>query len=166
MRAMTPEEMERLVRSVPWASICVVEPEGCPYVIEATPFFMGKDICFMINPRGGVQRCVAQNNEVLLKFTSASSDLRSWAGVSCRGQGEFVEDEAARQEGWRLLGLVMGQDYSRAAGVLNKKGRSPLFRVQVRSMTGRCNGGWSRANASADPVPEQTEEQTEEEAMQ
>ncbi len=139
MRPMTHEEMERLVARAEWACICVTEPDGTPYAIEATPFHLDGDICFMINPRGGVYKCVRTNPKVLVKFTLAEPGLGHWAGVSCRGRGEFDPDEDALRQGWRELGRIMRTDYSDVASRLNKPTRSPLFRVRVESLTGRCS---------------------------
>jgi nitroimidazol reductase NimA-like FMN-containing flavoprotein (pyridoxamine 5'-phosphate oxidase superfamily) len=142
MRAMTPEEMQSLVRYCRWASICTVNAEGAPYAIEATPFFMGGAHCFMINPRGGTWKNLRHNPRVLLKYTLAGDDLSCWAGVSCHGSGEFTPDVESLRAGWKLLGQVMGADYSRAAEKFaGHPDRSPLFRVQVREMTGRCSAG-------------------------
>ncbi|MGE4292638.1 MAG: pyridoxamine 5'-phosphate oxidase family protein [Desulfovibrio sp.] len=139
MRGMSEEEMRELVRRAEWATICAVDPDGSPYAIEATPFFLGQDICFMINPRGGIYRCVTVNERVLVKFTLTVPGLEHWAGVSCMGRGGFDPDLAARSEGWRVLGERLNEDYSKAAQALNKPGRSPLFRVRVEAMTGRCS---------------------------
>ncbi len=140
MRVMTADEMQAVVRRCNWATICTAAPDGTPYAVEATPFLMDGCHCFMINPRGGTWQNVRRNPRVLLKYTAASADLRAWAGVSCLGEGEFVVDAAAVREGWRLLGAVMDEDYSRAADTFaGLKDRSPLFRVRVQEMTGRCN---------------------------
>ncbi|MEF2146361.1 MAG: hypothetical protein V3573_13025 [Desulfovibrionaceae bacterium] len=152
MRKMTQAEMTQLIHESKWATICATGLDGSPYAIEATPFFMDEDICFMINPRGGVYRCMARGDMVLVKFTDASPDLRLWGGVSCRGRGTFVRDANVRKEGWRLLGLVMGQDYSKASEVLDKEDRSPLFRIRVETMTGRCSGAWGRGRTFPEAV--------------
>lgn len=137
---MTPREMENVIRRCNWATICSVTSEGLPYAIEATPFYMDGCHCFMINPRGGTWKNMRQRLDVLLKYTLANTDLSLWAGVSCFGEGEFVTDAAAVHEGWRRLGKVMRADYSHAADIFAKvKDRSPLFRVRVRKMTGRCS---------------------------
>ncbi len=140
MRVMTRQEMEDVIRRCNWATICTVTPEGFPYAIEATPFHMDGCHCFMINPRGVTWKNMLENHHVLLKYTLAHADLSVWAGVSCFGAGEFVFEAATVREGWRLLGRVMGADYSRAAGTFaGLKDRSPLFRVRVEEMTGRCS---------------------------
>lgn len=139
MRAMTPEEMDRLIRRAEWATICATQPDGTPYAIEATPFWLDETVCFMINPRGGVARCVQANPKVLVKFTLADNGLLNWAGVSCHGSGGFDPDPDARRRGWRELGRVTDTDYSKAASALKKPDRSPLFRVRVESVTGRCS---------------------------
>jgi len=140
MRTMNDEEMRQAVGLCRWATICSVDSDCAPYAIEATPFHDGSDICFMINPRGGTWRNVQQNPRVLLKFTLASPGLLWWAGVSCHGQGAFDADPAAIRRGWDLLGAVMKQDYSRFADrFCAHPERSPLFRVKVLSLTGRCS---------------------------
>ena len=140
MRTMSDEEMRQVMRLCRWATICSVDPEGAPYAIEATPFHDGEDVCFMINPRGGTWRNVQANPKVLLKFTLASSGLLWWAGVSCHGRGGFDTDPESIRRGWALLGEVMKQDYSRfAEKFCANPERSPLFRVAVRSITGRCS---------------------------
>jgi nitroimidazol reductase NimA-like FMN-containing flavoprotein (pyridoxamine 5'-phosphate oxidase superfamily) len=136
---MTPEEMSLVISRCRWATICSVCEDATPYAIEATPFFMGNAHCFMINPRGGTWKNLRANPQVLLKYTLATDDLSVWAGVSCRGPGEFVHDADALREGWGLLGKVMGADYSLAAEKFARcTDRSPLFRVAVETMTGRC----------------------------
>ena len=140
MRTMTVEEAEAVIRLCNWATICTVTPEGFPYAIEATPFYMDTLHCFMINPRGVTWKNMQHNPHVFLKYTLADADLSIWAGVSCFGAGEFVIDAAAVREGWRLLGDVMRTDYSHAADTFARmKARSPLFRVQVKKITGRCS---------------------------
>lgn len=140
MRIMSDEEMRQVMRLCRWATICSVDPEGAPYAIEATPFHDGEDVCFMINPRGGTWRNVQANPRVLLKFTLASPGLLWWAGVSCHGRGGFDTDPANIRQGWALLGEVMKQDYSRfAERFCANPERSPLFRVEVRAITGRCS---------------------------
>lgn len=141
MRVMTGPEMEDLIRGCKWATICTVTPDGEPYAIEATPFMLDGNPCFMISPHGGTWKNMRHNTAVLLKYTRADEDLRHWAGVSCKGRGEFVTDPDAQREGWRLLGQVMGTDYSRAAERFARcRERSPLFRVHVEQTTGRCSG--------------------------
>ncbi len=139
MRPMTQEEMEHLIHQTEWGTICVTEPDGTPYAIEATPFRLGEDICFMINPRGGVYRCIQANPKVLIKFTISEPGLGQWAGVSCHGHGEFDPAPDALRLGWKELGKIMDMDYSKAASVFNNPTRSPLFRVNVGSVTGRCS---------------------------
>ena len=137
---MSPEEMQGVINACKWATICTVSEDGSPYAIEATPFYMDGCHCFMINPRGGTWKNLNHNARVLLKYTRAAGDLSSWAGVSCLGTGEFIIDEDALREGWRLLGEVMGADYSNAADTFARcKDRSPLFRVRVEAFTGRCS---------------------------
>ena len=137
---MTPEEMQGVIQRCNWATICTVDEQGLPYAVEATPFQMGEYICFMINPRGGTWKNLQGNANVLLKYTLASPDLDFWAGVSCRGTGEFLIDAPTLREGWRLLGEVMRTDYSKAAETFARcTERSPLFRVRVAETTGRCN---------------------------
>ena len=140
MRAMTAEETGAVISRCKWATICTVSEDGEPYAIEATPFVMDGRHCFMINPRGGTWKNLRRNNRVLLKYTLASPALDFWAGVSCRGAGEFVLDGAALREGWRLLGEVMGADYSEAARRFERcTDRTPLFCVTVEETTGRCS---------------------------
>ena len=140
MRKMTDEEIQEIIKRLKWATICSVTVEGQPYAIEATPFYTEKETCFMINPRGGTWKNMQHNSQVLLKYTLASSDLTIWAGVSCYGQGRFVEDIKAVTKGWELLGQVMGCDYSLAAEKFARiQNRSPLFAVCVESRTGRCS---------------------------
>lgn len=140
MRNMTVSEMEKAVRSCMWASICTVTPEGKPYAIEATPFFDGDRICFMINTRGITAHNIQSNPNVLLKFTQTSLDLSSWLGVSCFGQGLFIREKDDICRGWKLLGLVMKTDYSKAAEKFSANPeRSPLFCVKVEKMTGRSS---------------------------
>lgn len=137
---MTPEEMEEVIRQCKWATICTVSEDGSPYAIEATPFHMNGCHCFMINPRGGTWKNLRHNARVLVKYTLASADLGSWAGVSCHGTGEFVIDAGVMLEGWRLLGETLGEDYSDARQrFVHCKDRSPLFQVRVEKVTGRCS---------------------------
>lgn len=137
---MSEDEMGEVIRNCKWATICTVCEDGSPYAIEATPFHMDGCHCFMINPRGGTWKNLRHNKRVLLKYTLASEDLGTWAGVSCQGVGEFVTGEEEMREGWRLLGEVMGADYSKAADTFARcKDRSPFFRVRVQDITGRCS---------------------------
>ncbi len=141
MRELTGEEATALMGRCNWATICTVTAAGLPYAVEATPFTMDEYICFMINPRGGTWTNLQHSDRVLLKYTLAAADLSFWAGVSCFGRGDFLKDEAALREGWRLLGEVMGTDYSRAAETFARcQERTPLFRVRVEEVTGRCSG--------------------------
>ena len=143
---MTPGEMRLVISRCNWATICSVGEDSSPYAIEATPFFMGSAHCFMINPRGGTWKNLRGNPQVLLKYTLATGDLSVWAGVSCRGAGEFVQDENALREGWGLLGKVLGADYSQAAEKFaHCTDRSPLFRVPAPTMTGRCSAAKNEA---------------------
>ena len=140
MRKMTDEEIQKTIDSLNWATICSVTAEGHPYAIEATPFYAGEEICFMINPRGGTWKNIQHHRRVIIKYTFASPDLKLWAGVSCYGQGRFVDDVENMIKGWQLLGGVMGCDYSAAADKFARiKDRSPMFAVRVESRTGRCN---------------------------
>jgi hypothetical protein len=137
---MTESEIDRAVGAIKWASIVTVRPDGRPYAIEATPFLMDGEICFMINPNGTTRKNLDHSDKVLLKFTAASKDLEGWLGVSCQGTGRFVHDGAAIGEGWALLGRVMGADYSKAAERFVKTpGRSPMLAVKVDEKTGRCS---------------------------
>lgn len=139
MRKMTSEEMDNVIHSVKWASICTVKPDGTPYAIEATPFHDDGKIGFMINPRGTTASNLRDNPSVLLKFTLATPDLSDWKGVSCMGKGSFSRDKEAIERGWNLLGEVMNADYSKIGerfGLSPEK--SPLFLVVVENITGRC----------------------------
>ncbi len=140
MRAMTPDEIQAVIGSTKWATICTVSPEGMPYAIEATPFSYHSHLCFMVNPRGSTWRNLQSNPNVLLKFTRAADNLSWWAGVSCFGTGCFDSDPEAIRSGFVLLGGIMQADYA-AAGErfsLNPK-RSPMLRVTVAAATGRCS---------------------------
>ncbi len=140
MRNMTASEMKKAVKSCMWASICTVTPEDKPYAIEATPFFDGDKVCFMINPRGTTARNIQSNPNVLLKFTQTSPDLSNWLGVSCFGLGLFIKEKEDIRRGWKLLGRVMKTDYSKAAEKFSSNPeRSPLFCVIVEKMTGRSS---------------------------
>ena len=140
MRSMTASEIDKTIRSCMWATICTVTSEGKPFAIEATPFFDGEKICFMINPRGSTARNIQKNTDVLLKFTQTNSDLSKWFGVSCFGQGFFAGKAEDIRRGWKLLGRVMKTDYGKAAEKFSSNPeRSPLFCVKVEKMTGRCN---------------------------
>lgn len=92
----------------------------------------------------GAVRCGAGSHpgggRVLLKFTLTNRALTWWAGVSCYGTGWFDSDPQAIRRGFRLLGEVMGSDYSGAGErFAAAPGRSPLLRVRVERMTGRCS---------------------------
>ncbi len=140
MRKMTDEEIACVIQKSNWASICTASPAGEPYAVEATPFYYGEDTCFMINPRGGTWRNMQTSKKVLVKYTIAAQDLRGWIGVSCFGHGRFITNPEEIREGWRLLGLVMGQDYSSAADKFCRNmERSPMFAVRVHTRTGRCS---------------------------
>ena len=140
MRKMTAEEITAALEASKWASICTVSPTGEPYAVEATPFQFGDETCFMINPRGGTWRNMQARTHVLLKYTLAAPDLKGWIGVSCFGAGRFVSAPDEIREGWRLLGLVMGQDYSGAGEKFSRNpDRSPMFAVRVQTRTGRCS---------------------------
>ena len=140
MRRMTEEEILQTIKACNWATICTCSATGEPYAVEATPFYMDGITGFMINPRGGTWRNLQNNTNVLLKYTLTTPDLKGWIGASCQGQGSFVTDPEAIREGWRLLGEVMGQDYSEAAEKFSKNAsHSPFFAVKVQSMSGRCS---------------------------
>jgi len=163
VREMTDAEMRALVARVRWATICTVSPGGEPYAVEATPYREGDEVCFMINPRGTTWRnlCGAGHDaglahgrgagqdgadapsgggRVLLKFTLTNRTLTWWAGVSCYGKGRFDSDPQAIRRGFRLLGDVMTSDYSGVGEQFAATpGRSPLLRVRVERMTGRCS---------------------------
>ncbi len=141
MRKMTPEENQAVIDHLAWASICTVSPEGCPYAIEATPFRLEPDcIGFMINPRGTTQKNLLGRPDVLVKYTYASPDLTDWAGVSCFGTASFCEDQERIALGWKLLGEVLGTDYSKAAErFATGKMASPLCEIRVTEITGRCS---------------------------
>ncbi|MFH1060099.1 MAG: hypothetical protein V1797_15660 [Pseudomonadota bacterium] len=143
MRRMSANEVQAVVGRAKWATICAVDSSGRPYAIEATPFELDGDTCFMINPRGGVARCLNGNARVLLKYTLAAPDVSQWAGVSCQGVGRFDPAAEALRRGWAALGLRLGVDYSaQAERFAAGKRHSPLFRVRVEEMTGRCSPGW------------------------
>ncbi|MDL2260221.1 hypothetical protein LJB99_05040 [Deltaproteobacteria bacterium OttesenSCG-928-K17] len=142
MRKMTEEEIERVVASCRWATICVATEGDYPYAIEATPFTIGGDTCFMINPRGGVRKGLRQTGGVLLKYTLASPDLEDWIGVSCFGRGRFIDEPEQVREAWAALGRALRQEaaYSKVADRYDSDGRaSPLFAVTVENRTGRCS---------------------------
>ena len=83
---------------------------------------------------------------VLLKFTLTNRALTWWAGVSCHGTGRFDTDPQAIRRGFRLLGEVMGSDYSGAGErFAATPGNSPLLRVRVERMTGRCSAAEGEA---------------------
>ncbi len=165
MREMTDAEMRALVARARWATICTASPDGEPYAVEATPYREGDEVCFMINPRGGTWRnlcgvghdrgmeagqCGAGSHpgegRVLLKFTLTNRALTWWAGVSCHGTGRFDTDPQAIRRGFRLLGEVMGSDYSGAGErFAATPGNSPLLRVRVERMTGRCSAAEGEA---------------------
>jgi hypothetical protein len=137
---MTPEEIDILAVKAKWATIVTVSPDGRPYAIEATPFFMDDSVCFMINPDGATRWNLESNNRVLLKITFASKDVSMWAGVSLEGTGAFSRDPDVIVRGWRALGALMDEDYSDSAAKFSKTPeRSPLLMVRVDGKSGRCS---------------------------
>jgi nitroimidazol reductase NimA-like FMN-containing flavoprotein (pyridoxamine 5'-phosphate oxidase superfamily) len=149
MRPLSAEEIDVLARRAKWATIVTVRPDGRPYAVEATPFFDGESVCFMINPAGTTRRNLDRSDRVLLKITYSSRDLSLWAGVTLEGTGAFVLDPGAVARGWRLLGEATGEDYSAAAGKFARTpDRSPLFAVKVESVSGRCSA------RAGEPLPE------------
>ncbi|MDR1083480.1 MAG: hypothetical protein LBP22_01170 [Deltaproteobacteria bacterium] len=140
MRALTQEEILKVVKKNIWATIITVRSDGVPYAIEATPFETETETCFMINPNGTTARNLKTSDHVLLKYTMASGDLEEWIGISCLGTGRFVHEKDEIVEGWRLLGLVLGLDFSSAADRFAKTPeRSPMLAVKVHQRTGRCS---------------------------
>ena len=140
MRAMTEEEIDKLAAGSKWATIITIRPDGSPHAIEATPFMMDGDVGFMINPAGATRKNTDADPRVLLKYTLAENGLKTWAGASIRGEGSFEKDPARIARGWRLLGELLGEDYSEASKKFVKTpGRSPLFVVKVTEKTGRCS---------------------------
>jgi hypothetical protein len=81
MRAMTESEIDKLVLESKWATIITVSPDGSPYAIEATPFELDGDVCFMINPNGTTKKNVDHSERVLLKYTMTDKELRGWAKI-------------------------------------------------------------------------------------
>ncbi len=141
MREMTAEEIRNMIKNKPWATICTVCNGQEPYAVEATPFLLADDqIGFMINPRGTTRKNLLANPQVLIKYTYSSPDLKDWAGVSCFGRGEFCEDKETIANGWKILGKIMNEDYSKAAERFAKeKMSSPLFIAHISRTTGRCS---------------------------
>jgi hypothetical protein len=63
-----------------------------------------------------------------------------WPGYENFGQGLFIREKDDICRGWKLLGLVMKSDYSKAAEKFSTNPeRSPLFCVKVEKMTGRSS---------------------------
>ncbi len=142
MRAMTDTEIQDLMDRARWGTVCTVSPDHTPYAIEATPYWDGGDICFMINPGGRTRHNLVQNPNVLVKLTLTSSELNWWAGVSCMGTGRLDQNPRAIRKGFDLLGKVMNTDYSRAGRKFAKTpDRSPLLRITIHGRTGRCSAG-------------------------
>ncbi|MDR1487655.1 MAG: hypothetical protein LBT62_06680 [Deltaproteobacteria bacterium] len=140
MRALTPKEIDETIDSLNWATIITVKPDGQPYAIEATPFFMDDKICFMINPKGTTKKNLDHSDHVLLKYTTVSQSLDKWCGISCFGRGGFVSEVTKIARGWELLGKVMGADYSAvSAKFVKHPENTPLLMVSVLEKTGRCN---------------------------
>ncbi|MDR2349014.1 MAG: hypothetical protein LBF41_00110 [Deltaproteobacteria bacterium] len=140
MRAMKENEIDRLTDVSKWANIITTSPDGYPYAIEATPFKINGDIGFMISPKGGTSKNLVHSNKVLLKYTLASNDLEFWAGASLFGEGSYVRDPELIGKGWKLLGEIMGADYSTVAQKFIKNPEnSPLFVVKVNNKTSRCS---------------------------
>jgi hypothetical protein len=149
MRKMTDEEMDKLIGESKWATIITIRPDGYPYAIEATPFRLDDKIGFMINPNGTTRKNTLENPKVLLKYTQAGGDLRVWAGVSLWGEGDFTHDVELIRKGWKLLGDLLGEDYSEVSKKFtDNTERSPLFLVTIREKTGRCS-----AKAGEDFIP-------------
>jgi hypothetical protein len=137
---MTESEINRAIGTIKWASIVTVREDGRPYAIEATPFLMNEQICFMINPNGTTKKNLDHSDKVLIKFTAATKDLEHWLGVSCQGTGKFIHESGPIDQGWALLGQVMGADYSKAAEKFKlTPERSPMLAVTVTEKTGRCS---------------------------
>lgn len=140
MRAMTDTEIQAVLDQARWGTICTVSPDHTPYAVEATPYWDGGDICFMINPRGLTRRNLEQNPNVLVKLTLTGPNLDWWAGVSCMGTGRFDHSPREILKGFGLLGKVMNTDYSRAGQKFAKTpDRSPLLRITIHGRTGRCS---------------------------
>lgn len=140
MRKMTIEEINQAIKHGKWATICSVTPEKSPYAIEATYFICEENIGFMINPKGTTAANVSVNPRVLVKITFTNKNLSRWAGISCFGTGSFIKNKEEILQGWEKLGEIMQTDYSKIAEkfCINPD-RSPFFKVQVGSMTGRCS---------------------------
>jgi len=139
MRKMTEQEMLDVIALSNWANICTVGADNRPYAIEATPFPFDGHVAFMINPRGTTYKNLKTNNNVLLKYTYSELDLSAWAGVSCYGVGEFINDPELIHRGWMEFGEMLDWDVEKAADRFSKNPeRSPMFLVKITEMTGRC----------------------------
>lgn len=140
MRKMTISEIVHGLEMSNWATICTVTPHNTPYAVEATYFYTGDEMGFMINPNGTTARNLSGNPDVQLKVTLADPTLEQWAGISCFGSAFFETDTTAIRDGWKRLGIVMNADYGRVAEKFCRQGRpSPFLRVPIDRMTGRCS---------------------------
>ncbi|MDR1084760.1 MAG: pyridoxamine 5'-phosphate oxidase family protein [Deltaproteobacteria bacterium] len=140
MRPLTAEEIDLVMKNSRWATVITVQSDGRPYAIEATPFYPGSGVGFMINPRGGTWRNFLHHPFVCLKYTLTTPDLQDWLGISCHGTGEFVHDPDAISEGWKLLENVLGYECREKEAVWKKKpAKTPYLKIRLISKTGRCS---------------------------
>ncbi|MBE9581512.1 MAG: pyridoxamine 5'-phosphate oxidase family protein [Proteobacteria bacterium] len=137
---MKQKEMRNLINKHAWATLCTVDPEGKPYAIEFTYFLMDGYICGLINPRGATARNIRHGPNVCLKMCRADELCKEFQAVSCFGTGEFVDDREAIGRAWdlleRKLNLPEGAYHGHKGKFMDKRKKSPLFRMKPEKITG------------------------------
>ena len=140
MRKMNQKEIKNLINRHRWATLCTVDPEGKPYAIEFTCFLMDDHVCGLINPRGTSAKNVKNNPNVCLKMCRTDGLCRQFQAVSCFGIGEFVDDRQTIARAWDLLesrlNLPEGTYKGQKEKFMDKRKKSPLFRMKPQKMTG------------------------------
>lgn len=142
MRKMKDEEIDTLLQSFGWATLCMVDPEGRPYAIEFSYYIDHGDICGLVHPRGKTARCLAENQSVCVKICDSDAQCKNYRAVSCFGLAAFEKltkpEEVARA--WDSLEAQLrltDGEYSGYKERYLESGRAlPLLRIMVNERSG------------------------------
>jgi len=146
MRKMTGNEIEALLATFGWATLCMVDPEGKPYAIEFSYFLDRLDICGMVHPRGRTAECLRGNPAVVVKICDTDPRCRDFRAASCFGEAafEFLTDQHHISFAWdqleQKLGLEPGTYTAYKRRYLASGRPLPLLRVKVARKSGVISG--------------------------
>ena len=141
MRTMTPGEIEAVLNSCDWGTLCSVNADNKPYATEYAFDYHDGNIWLVMNPQGAAAKNILQNPNVFFKVIDYKK-IDYWWATSCLGRAEFLRTFDDVLKGFKLLEKKLKLEEGRfdkyTEKYRDKPESSPTLRITIEKKTGRC----------------------------